>query len=418
MMKKVIIRGPALTQSGYGEHTRFLLRALRKCPDKFDIYLIPVNWGQTGWLHSDTEERRWLDEIIKKTHIYSNAGGAYDMSIQVTIPNEWTNMAPCNIGVTAGIETTKVSPVWLEKANMMDKVITISEHSKQIFESTDYRGIHKETRQEMHLKCEVPIEVVHYPVKKCEPREISLNLDYDFNYLTMAQWGPRKNLENTIRWWIEENFDEEVGLIVKTSMKNNSIMDREHAFRSMTQLVKSVATPDMKCKVYFLHGDLAEEEIQYLYTHPKIKCMVSLSHGEGFGLPLFDAACHGLPIIAPAWSGHCDFLYMPNSSGKRKAMFANVNYDLRPVQSSAVWKGVIEKDSMWCHSHEGHYKMRLRQVRKNYDKWLTKAKALQGWVQEHFESEKQHKLFADAFPSGPSAQDKIEDMFSRVMNNR
>ena len=125
MIKRVIVRGPALTQSGYGEHTRFLLRSLRKSPDKFDIYLVSLGWGQTGWLSEDTEERRWIDEIILKTHNYVQSGGQFDMSVQVSIPNEWERLAPYNVGVTAGIETTKVAPVWLERCNMMDKVITI-----------------------------------------------------------------------------------------------------------------------------------------------------------------------------------------------------------------------------------------------------------------------------------------------------
>ena len=47
MRKKVLVRGPALTRSGYGEHTRFVLRSLRTYEDKFDIYLIAVNWGHT-----------------------------------------------------------------------------------------------------------------------------------------------------------------------------------------------------------------------------------------------------------------------------------------------------------------------------------------------------------------------------------
>ena len=58
------------------------------------------------------------------------------MSAQVTIPNEWEKLAPINIGVTAGIETTKVSPQWVEKSKLMDKIITISEHSKQVYENT------------------------------------------------------------------------------------------------------------------------------------------------------------------------------------------------------------------------------------------------------------------------------------------
>ena len=45
-----------------------------------------------------------------------------------------------------------------------------------------------------------------------------LELEYDFNFLTVAQMGPRKNIENTIRWFIDEFHDDEVGLIVKTNI--------------------------------------------------------------------------------------------------------------------------------------------------------------------------------------------------------
>ena len=396
MIKRVIVRGPALTQSGYGEHTRFLLRSLRRQPEKFDVYLVALNWGQTGWLSENTEERQWIDSIIMKTHQYVQAGGQFDMSVQVSIPNEWERLAPYNVGVTAGIETTKVAPVWLEKVNLMDKVITISEHSKMSLEGTVYQGMHKQTRQPMTLKCEVPVEVVHYPVKNVEHTTLDMNLQYDFNYLLVSQCGPRKNIENAIKWWIEENWDQEVGLILKTSLKNNSIMDREHITNNLSKLVMAHKPIDAKCKIYLMHGDLTESEMQSLYTHEKVKALINLSHGEGFGLPMFDAVCSGLPVIAPAWSGQCDFLYMPQKNGKKKVMFADVNYDIAPVQQQAVWEGVIQKDSMWCFPHEGHYKMRLRQVRKNWGKWEKKAKELQKWALEEFNSDKQHQLFADS----------------------
>ncbi len=246
MIKRVLVRGPALTQSGYGEHTRFLLRSLRSNPDKFDVYLVALGWGQTGWLSEDTEERRWIDEIILKTHHYVQSGGQFDASVQVSIPNEWERLAPYNVGVTAGIETTKVAPVWLERCNMMDKVITISEHSKQVLENTLYQGMHRETKQPLTLKCEVPVEIVHYPVKEVDPSTLDIELEYDFNYLMVSQWGPRKNLENAVKWWIEENYDEEVGLIIKTSMKNNSLMDREHVHKNLKGIIDGFLPEDYK----------------------------------------------------------------------------------------------------------------------------------------------------------------------------
>ena len=50
MQKKILISGPILSASGYGEMARFALRALTSHTDKFDIYVNPTVWGQTGWL--------------------------------------------------------------------------------------------------------------------------------------------------------------------------------------------------------------------------------------------------------------------------------------------------------------------------------------------------------------------------------
>ena len=112
-MKKVIIKGPLLSQSGYGEHARFMFRSLMSRSDLFDVYVIPINWGKTGWIMEESEERKQIDKAIEKTIEYTNKGGQFDVSLQVTIPGEFEKMAPVNIGVTAGTETTKISAQWL-----------------------------------------------------------------------------------------------------------------------------------------------------------------------------------------------------------------------------------------------------------------------------------------------------------------
>lgn len=418
-MKRVVVRGPVLSQSGYGEHTRFVLRALRSREPEIDIYVIPTGWGQTGWITEDDDERKWLDDKISKTVVHMQSKLPFDVSVQVTIPNEWEKMAAVNIGVTAGIETTKVSPVWLEKSNIMDKIITVSEHSKRGFLETDYAGTNRHTGQKMHLKCNVPVECVSYPVKSYEKLEkLDLNLDYDFNFLAVAQWGPRKNMQNLIKWFIEENIDQEVGLVVKTSLKNCSVVDREYT----KTLVRDIARkyPEKKCKVYLLHGDMTTREMHSLYNHPQIKCLLSLTHGEGFGLPLFEAAYTGLPIIAPGWSGHVDFLYKPVKSGKKtkkKAFFAEVDYNLSLIDGHAVWPGVLEKETMWCVPTEGSAKMRMRQVKNNYDKWLNKAKQLKKWVLQEFSEDKQiERLANELAPGVSSAEEEIDNIFKEMLS--
>ena len=49
-MKNILIRGPVLSQSGYGEQARFALRALMTKPDLYNIFLDPINSGRTGWI--------------------------------------------------------------------------------------------------------------------------------------------------------------------------------------------------------------------------------------------------------------------------------------------------------------------------------------------------------------------------------
>ncbi len=395
MKKRVLIRGPALSRSGYGEHVRFLLRSLRPHEHLYELYLINVQWGATGNLTDETEERRWIEALALKGAQYVQQKGHFDLSLQVTIPNEWEKIAPVNVGVTAGIETSKVAPEWLTRGNLMDKIITISEHSKNVYESTAYSAQNEATGEVIeNYRCETPIEIVHYPVREYDPEEIpGLELEFNFNYLTVAQWGPRKNLDNTIQWFLQEFQNDEVGLVVKTNIAKDCLRDRficEAKLGAMT-----AAFPDRKCKIYLLHGDLKPSQMTWLYRHDQIKSLISLTHGEGFGLPIFEAAYNGLPIIAPLWSGHVDFLSAPNKKGKMRPMIAKVAYSLETVDPGAVWPGVIQEDSMWCAAHERDYKRQLREVYKNHGRFKSGAERLQKHVLEEFASEKQHEIFAE-----------------------
>ena len=261
-----------------------------------------------------------MDDLIKKTAKYINENKnniSFDYSLQVTIPNEFEKIASVNIGVTAGIETHKVAPQWLQKVNEMDKLVVVSNHAKSGFESTKYPLVNEKQEHVTDLTCNVPIEVVGYPVKKVKAAKIDFELETDFNFLSVALWGQRKNVEKTILNFVEEFKDEEnVGLVVKTAIRGGSTYD----LLGTEQLLQRILSkhPDRKCKVYLLHGRLSEEEMTALYNHDKIKCMVSLAHGEGFGLPLFEAAYNGLPIVATDWSGQTDFLYAPQKDKKGK----------------------------------------------------------------------------------------------------
>ena len=98
MKKSIIVRAPVLSRSGYGYQARFALKALRAREDIFDIYILNIPWGQTGWIWRDDEFRNWMDERIMATIKRNEQKLGFDISLQITIPNEWERMAPVNIG--------------------------------------------------------------------------------------------------------------------------------------------------------------------------------------------------------------------------------------------------------------------------------------------------------------------------------
>jgi len=405
MRKKILLRGPLLTRSGYGEQSRFALRSLRTREDLFDIFIQPLQWGHTSWLNIENEERKWIDQTIEKTIGYIQQGGHFDISLQVTIPNEWERIAPLNIGYTAGIETTKVAPEWIVKGNEIDKIIVVSNHAKQIFKNTFYEATNDQTGQQIQLTLNKPIEVVNYPAKTfSDLPDFDLNLDYKFNFLAVAQFGPRKNIPNTVQWFVEEFKDEEVGLVVKTNIAKNCLMDREQLFNDMKAFMSQLG--EHKCKVYLLHGDMSDEEMHSLYKHSKIDALVALPHGEGFGLPIFEAAYSGLPIVATGWSGQLDFLV----DEKGKDHFYNVSYDIQPVQESVVWDGVIMKDSMWAYPREQSAKVNMREcyndiITNKKSSHALKAPGYASKIHERFDKDKMLSKFVDAVEGLSNGED-------------
>lgn len=407
MLKKVLIHGPVLTRTGYGEMARFALKALLKYPDRFDVYINNITWGvHPSWI-IEPEMRDLIDSLLRKTSTYIQSGNReFDISIQCTIPPEFKRMAEYNIGYTAGIETTKAHPRWIVACEQMDKIITISSFSKKILEETT-ADVMNQVGQQFEMKITKPIEYIGFPVKTLETKVVNnFEPETEINFLVVGQDGPRKNIENIIKWFIEAFHDNpKVGLVLKLSHLNCSTLDEYHVSKKIGTICSQY--PDRKCSVYYVSGNLSDEEMNFLYQHPTMYALINLSHGEGYGLPMFESTYNGLPVITCGWSGHMDFLtfdkekVIVKENGKKKKQiikktcFAEVDFSLGELPDYAVTDNITIKDSKWCYPNKNSFIDIVKKFVNTRSAFLYKAQELQKYLLTNYTEDSMYEKFAE-----------------------
>ena len=361
MKKLMLICAPVSSRSGYGDHSRDLVHSFIE-HNKYNVKIIDVNWGEcprNALNPKNKNDSKILNCILSEPKVDRQP----DIYVDIRIPNEFQTYGKFNIGITAGIETTAVSQKWLEGCNKMDLVIVPSEHSKDGFVNTVYDKINNlpDGKQQKigELKLEKPMEVLFEGTdenvyKPIDDSSLDLvdDIKEDFAFLFVGQWGKggfgedRKDIAKMIKVFYESfaNKKEQPALILKTNGAAYSILDREECLKKINEIKLMFPSDWNLPNVYLLHGSLSTEEMNKLYNHPKVKAMVSFTHGEGYGRPLQEATMVGLPVIASAWSGQLDFLSETDS--------LLIGGKLEQIPQVQVWKDIIIAESQWFNVNE------------------------------------------------------------------
>jgi glycosyltransferase involved in cell wall biosynthesis len=371
----LLFRGPVKTRSGYGAHARDILQALYEL-DLYDIKIDSCLWGGTPLTALDPKNpfHNWIE-----SNIVLVINTTPDIYIEVTVPNEFTPKGRFNIGITAGIETTVAPKEWVDGCNKMDLVITTSEFSKDVLLTTVYNETENRTgrllkQHKINKNIEVLFEGVNTKIFNNTPNgtfDLS-HIKEDFCYLFVGHWlkgdvgQDRKDIGMLLRVFTQKFKDLEnaPALILKTSYAGFSVMAREEMRRKIQDVVGQIENPP---SVYLLFGELSDEEMNELYNHPKVKGMVSITKGEGFGRPLLEFSMTGKPIIASNWSGHKDFLPID------KAVL--IGGTLTEVHDSAIDTFIL-KGSKWFTANYNEFGEVMSIVYNQYEKFIERSENL------------------------------------------
>jgi hypothetical protein len=374
MKPTFIISAPFDTYSGYGARSRDVIKAII-ATDKYDVKLLTQRWGNTpfGFCNDNPEWNNLLDLTIP-----SPLTTQPDIWMQITVPNEFQPIGKYNIGVTAGIETTLVPGDFVEGANRMDITLTSSTHSKKAFLDAQYEKKDDKGNVLGVIKMEKPIEVLfegaNTDVYKATntPCSLDINIKEDFAYLFVGHWLPgdigedRKNVGLLIKAFYEtfKNKSKKPALVLKTSIIGSSYMDREEVLKRISLIKETVDSKDLP-NIYLLHGDFTDSEMNEIYNHSKIKVMISLTKGEGFGRPLLEFSLSKKPIIVSGWSGHMDFL-----NPEFNIFIGGTLTNVHPSSANQF----LLKEAQWFSPTHGQIGHSFVETFKNYKKYTEGAK--------------------------------------------
>jgi len=359
MKRKVLVRGPLLSQSGYGNHSREIVKWLLQ-RDDVELVTQVLHWGITPWNLDSNSDGGIAGEIMSRS--ITSMPPDIDLSYQIQLPNEWDHtIATKNVGVTAAVETDICNPAWITSCNRMDAIVVPSNFTRGTLERSGNLTAKVTVIPESYID-----EIV------TEDSVLDIDLPADFNFLLFGMLtgqnpkNDRKNLFYTIKWLLEEFEDDpNVGIVLKTSSGRGTKIDKKVTQKIISQVVKEVRKGEFP-KIQLLHGQMTNSEVASIYRHPKIKAFVSLTRGEGYGLPIQEAAASDMPVVATNWSGHLDFL--------RLGKFVSIDYQMTNIDVTRSDDNIFLSHARWAEPSEKDAKKRLRKLYESYStpkSWAT-----------------------------------------------
>jgi glycosyltransferase involved in cell wall biosynthesis len=310
-LKKVLISAPLLSSSGYGFHSRQIFEYLLTVPN-IELYCDITSWGSSSWKLSEDSLGKIKDKILERFLPESQISCMnFDECYSVSFPNEWKYLGKKNIGLTAGLEGEQIPKDWLYFINKCDSVIVTSIFTKNAIENT-FKLENKK------LKTSINVVYQFFEMKNnIEKLSIIDSIETKKNILVFGQItnlnydNDRKNILRSIDSLsrIIANI-KDVGIVYKTFIRNNSFKDYLETCQIIQEKISQIKLElgEKTPKIYLIHGNMTDSQVQNLYTHKKISAFVNLSSGEGFGRCLLEASACNLPIIATNYSAYKEFL--------------------------------------------------------------------------------------------------------------
>lgn len=165
-----------------------------------------------------------------------------------------------------------------------------------------------------------------------------------YKFYSIFQWQPRKGYNELLSAYFEEfKYGEEVVLIIKT----NTIPGLDE--KTIISEIKKIKNYyNSSAKVFLITEYLENIDIYSLHNYSD--CFVLPHYGEGWGMPIHEAAIFGNPVITTKFGGITEFL---------DSNVYWINHNMVPV-SGMEWNPVYKSSQNWARPDINSLKKNLR----------------------------------------------------------
>lgn len=307
-----------ITESGYGRATDSFRKAFSK------IKSFNIHYNIMNDIVNYEKNLQYDIEFVINTPIVSNNNSKYKI-----LYFYW--------------ETDKLPRLWVDIIKKYDEIWAPCQLVKDVCIDAGYT----KTIKIIQTPCFIEHNFKEIKLKNIISNYF-INPEY-YKFYSIFQWQPRKGFNELLSAYFEEfKDDEEVVLIIKTNLITG--LTKENIINIITKIKKQ---KNSNAKVFLITKYLSSIDISSLHKYGD--CFVLPHYGEGWGMPIHEAAHIGNPIITTKYGGITEFL---NNN------VYWIDHTMIPV-SGMEWNNVYSSDQNWAQPSIKSLKKHLRHAYNN-----------------------------------------------------